>query len=86
MHNQKFSVSPCYYVKRGYGQCDYTKKFLKDSDKNQREIQDDGKEIPGLEIIPEDISKEELAVATRAIKDPDMLKRIIRYQILSRDE
>ena len=38
MHNQKFSVSPCYYTKRGYGQCDYTKKFLRDSDKNQKEI------------------------------------------------
>ena len=85
MNSKKFDVSPCFYAKRAVGMTDYTKSFLEAADKNANFLNDD-REGPGLDIVPKGMSNEEWALSARIIQDQDMMKRIVRYTLLSKDE
>lgn len=62
MNNKKFDVSPCFYTKRAVGMTDYTKSFLEAADKNANLMNDD-REGPGLDIVPKDLTDEELRLS-----------------------
>lgn len=64
---------------------DYTKAFLAASDKNAN-LSKEVKEGPGLEMIPEGISERDFETIKRVIQDEEIMKRIVRYTLLSRDE
>ena len=65
-HNLSFKVSPCTKAKRTIGMTDYTKAFLAAADKAANLSKDD-KEGPGLAIIPEEFTEEDLKVMTKVI-------------------
>ena len=84
---EKYSVpeSPCLKSKRAVGMTDYTKKFLALADKSNNLATDDN-EGPGLEVIPEEFTEETLKTVEKVIQDENLMKRIVRYNLLTQDE
>ena len=64
---------------------DYTKKFLAMADKSNNAATDDN-EGPGLEVIPEEFTEDTLKTVEKVIQDENLMKRIVRYNLLTLDE
>lgn len=65
--------------------CDYTKQFLAAADKNKNKLIDDV-EGDGLDIMPKEITSPERNLLHRIIQDEGIMKRLVRYTILTKDE
>jgi hypothetical protein len=85
MHTKKIHASPSIKIKRTNGMTDYTKAFLQAADKARNTSNDDD-EGPGLTMIPEDLDEQDIKDMNKIIQDEDLMKRIVRYNLLSHDE